>query len=258
MVLDALRAYFQLASGVTEESRQRAVAAARSVLAQTPSVDAGPTGQLHQQVAALAEDLMVTSRANRELLLGLIRTEVERALSRLGIASADEVDALRRSVERLERLVREQRSPTAAAAADSAPGTAAARTAATGTAATSTVEPASKAGSRKRATPKTAAATTSTATKAGSVTKAAGPTVVSGTERPRARRASRPTDEASPSRRARQGPAAAASSTTTSPNTSSTKAAAQAHQTAPATTGAEAKRATEKTPSAAATPEDIT
>ena len=57
--------------------------------------------------AALAEDLVVTSRANRELLLGLIRTEVERTLSRLGIASADEVDTLRRSVERLERLVRE-------------------------------------------------------------------------------------------------------------------------------------------------------
>ena len=107
MVLDALRAYFQLASGVTEESRQRAVAAARSVLAQTPSVDAGSTGQLHQQVAALAEDLMVTSRANRELLLGLIRTDVERRCHGVGIASADEVDALRRSVERLERLFRD-------------------------------------------------------------------------------------------------------------------------------------------------------
>ena len=47
MVLDALRAYLQLASGVTEESRQRAVAVARSVLAQTPSVDSGATGQLH-------------------------------------------------------------------------------------------------------------------------------------------------------------------------------------------------------------------
>ena len=117
MVLDALRAYLQLASGVTEESRQRAIAVARSVLAQTPSVDSGATGQLQQQVAALAEDLVVTSRANRELLLGLIRTEVERTLSRLGIASADEVDTLRRSVERLERLVREQRSPTVDAAA---------------------------------------------------------------------------------------------------------------------------------------------
>ena len=144
MVLDALRAYLQLASGVTEESRQRAIAVARSVLAQTPSVDSGATGQLQQQVAALAEDLVVTSRANRELLLGLIRTEVERTLSRLGIASADEVDTLRRSVERLERLVREQRSPTVdAAAAKPAP--------------------------RKRSTTKTAAATPSTATKAGSV-----------------------------------------------------------------------------------------
>ncbi len=184
MVLDALRAYLQLASGVTEESRQRAVAAARSVLAQTPSVDTGATGQLQQQVAALAEDLVVTSRANRELLLGLIRTEVERTLSRLGIASADEVDTLRRSVERLERLIREQRSPTGdAAAARPAP--------------------------RKRVTTKTAAAAPSTSTKAGSVTKTAGATVESGMERPRARRASRPAESAASTGPARRAAAAA-------------------------------------------------
>jgi hypothetical protein len=180
MVLDALRAYLQLASGVTEESRQRAVAVARSVLAQTPTVDSGATGQLQQQVAALAEDLVVTSRANRELLLGLIRTEVERTLSRLGIASADEVDTLRRSVERLERLVREQGSQTGDATAAARPGP------------------------RKRATKKTAAATPSTSTKAGSVTKTAGATVESGTERPRARRASRaaaPAASTDPARR---------------------------------------------------------
>jgi hypothetical protein len=186
MVLDALRAYLQLASGVTEESRQRAVAVARSVLAQTPSVDSGATGQLQQQVAALAEDLVVTSRANRELLLGLIRTEVERTLSRLGIASADEVDTLRRSVERLERLVREQGSHAGDAATAARPGP------------------------RKRAATKTAAATPSRSTKAGSVTKTAGATVESGTERPRARRASRaaaPAASAGPARRTQAGPA---------------------------------------------------
>ena len=212
MVLDALRAYLQLASGVTEESRQRAVAAARSVLAQTPSVDSGATGQLQQQVAALAEDLVVTSRANRELLLGLIRTEVERTLSRLGIASADEVDTLRRSVERLERLVREQRSPTddAAAAAKPAP--------------------------RKRATTKTAAATPSTSTKAGSVTKSASATVESGTERPRARRASRaaaPAASADPARRTQAGPAPTTSAAETTAAEATTFKTTTAETTTP-------------------------
>jgi hypothetical protein len=110
MVLDVLRGYVQLVSGVTEEPRQRAAAAARSMLAQAGSAEASTSGQFQQQVAAVAEELVITSRANRELLLGLIRTEVERALGRLGIASADEVHALQRSVDRLERLIRSQQA----------------------------------------------------------------------------------------------------------------------------------------------------
>ena len=139
MVLDALRGYFQLASGVTEEPRQRAAAAARSLLAQGGDADTGVPGQLQQQVAALAEELVVTSRANRELLLGLIRTEVERALARLGIASADDVENLRRSVERLERLVREQQSSAGQPAGTAGSGKAATKKTATKKAATKNV-----------------------------------------------------------------------------------------------------------------------
>lgn len=200
MVLDALRGYLQLASGVTEESRQRAAAAARSLLAQGGDADSGGPGQLHQ-VAALAEELMVTSRANRELLLGLIRTEVERALSRLGIATADEVEALRRSVERLERLVREQRSPAETGAGESMP--AAASRAETAAARPTTKKATSKKATSKKAPPRspaTRAAGTGTSTVAGSETESPAATVVSGTSTSRGRRAAGPTGEETPAR----------------------------------------------------------
>jgi hypothetical protein len=189
MVLDALRGYLQLASGVTEEPRQRAAAAARSLLAQGGDPGTGGPGQLHQ-VTALAEELVVTSRANRELLLGLIRTEVERTLSRLGIATADEVEALRRSVERLERLMREQRSPAETGAGESRP------------AAASREEAVATRPTTKKATPRAAArsprtrtAGTGTSTVAGSQSESPAGTVMSGTSTSRARRAAGPTDE---------------------------------------------------------------
>jgi polyhydroxyalkanoate synthesis regulator phasin len=194
MVLDALRGYLQLASGVTEESRQRAAAAARSLLSQGGDADTGGPGQLHQ-VAALAEELMVTSRANRELLLGLIRTEVERTLSRLGIATADEVEALRRSVERLERLVREQRSPAETGAGESLPAAAASEE-------TAAKRPTTKKATSKAAprSPATRAAGTGTSTVAGLETESPAGTVVSGTSTSRGRRTAGPTGEKAPAR----------------------------------------------------------
>jgi polyhydroxyalkanoate synthesis regulator phasin len=54
------------------------------------------------QVQAIAGELVATSRANREALIGLIRYEIDRALGRLGLATADEVAALRAQVHALE------------------------------------------------------------------------------------------------------------------------------------------------------------
>jgi hypothetical protein len=190
MVLDALRGYLQLASGITEEPRQRAAAAARSLLTQGDSVEAAMPGHLQQQVSALAEELVITSRANRELLLGLIRTEVERTLARLGIASADEVHALRRSVERLERLVRAQQAAAEGDERGETTPTSQARRAGRTAAAAPKKE--------KKTPPTTTAATTSAAsrarTSAGTRSRATTAGQMSSTG---SRRASRPAGEAS-------------------------------------------------------------
>jgi len=105
MVLDALRGYLQLANGLTDVTRQRALAAAKQLMDQGGGVVGGAVGgvPVAKQVQALAEDLVATSRNNRDLLVGLVRTEVDRAVSRFGLVSVDELAGMARKVERLER-----------------------------------------------------------------------------------------------------------------------------------------------------------
>jgi polyhydroxyalkanoate synthesis regulator phasin len=98
-VRDALKGYLSLAGGVTAVTRQRARAAARALQEQS--------GTRADQVSALAEDLRAQSRANREAVTALVRYEVDRALGRMGLASADEVAELSARVRVLEARLRE-------------------------------------------------------------------------------------------------------------------------------------------------------
>jgi polyhydroxyalkanoate synthesis regulator phasin len=74
------------------------------------------------QVAGLAGDLMEWSRRNRDRLLELIRREVRKQIARAGVATKDEVDALKRRIRELEREAR-----TAAASATRKPRSTAAK-----------------------------------------------------------------------------------------------------------------------------------
>lgn len=106
MVLDGLRGYLQLASGLTDVTRERALAAAKNLVAQgEASVGAVLPDNARAQVAAVTDDLIATSRANRALLVNLVRGEVERAVARLGLVSAAELDAANRRARRLEDRV---------------------------------------------------------------------------------------------------------------------------------------------------------
>lgn len=106
MVRDALRGYLGLASGLTEVTVGRATTAAKALVAQGEATA--------EQVSALADDLVETSRRNREAVATLVRYEVEQALRRLGLAPADEVVNLTDRVRRLEATVRELRAELAA------------------------------------------------------------------------------------------------------------------------------------------------
>jgi len=60
-------------------------------------------GQGRDQVTKTAKDLLDWSTKNRERLADLVRSEVRSQMKSLGVASRDEVDALRKRVRELER-----------------------------------------------------------------------------------------------------------------------------------------------------------
>jgi polyhydroxyalkanoate synthesis regulator phasin len=106
MVLDGLRGYLQLASGLTDVTRERAIAAARALVAQgEASVGAVVPDSVKAQVSSLTDDLLTTSRANRDLLRHLVRGEVERAVGRVGLVSAQDLASAGRRLDRVERRV---------------------------------------------------------------------------------------------------------------------------------------------------------
>jgi hypothetical protein len=120
-VLDALRGYVQLATGLTEVTVARAREAAAAVIAQgieLAAVRDVPGGDqatdaakvAATQVQGLADDLLETSKANREMLVGLVRTEVDRAAGRMGFVREEELAAVRRHVARLESQLVDIRS----------------------------------------------------------------------------------------------------------------------------------------------------
>lgn len=103
---DALRAYLELALGVTEASRKRATKVIESLVGKGGEF-VGKGGVTAKQVQALAAELVTTSTANREALANLVRFEVDRALGAVGLATADEVDDLTNRVRDLERQLGE-------------------------------------------------------------------------------------------------------------------------------------------------------
>ncbi|MEV6271482.1 phasin family protein [Kribbella sp. NPDC051936] len=117
MVLDALRGYVQLASGLTEVTKQKAQTAAKALLQQT-GADA-----LTSRVSELADEIVATSKSNRQLLQAIVANEVEGAVARLGFVRSEEVAALTRRVKALETELAEAHAAASerAAAEQSAP-----------------------------------------------------------------------------------------------------------------------------------------
>jgi polyhydroxyalkanoate synthesis regulator phasin len=118
---DAWRAYVDLALGLTETSRKRAMKVAKKLV--------GRGGATAEQLQTMAEDLVKTSSANREALVRLVRFELDRNLGRVGLATAEEVSQLTARVRELEEELRDARAAVGTAAAAVGPELAAANSA---------------------------------------------------------------------------------------------------------------------------------
>ena len=126
-MLDALRSYAALASGLTEATATKAREVAGALVEQALALT-GKGTDLTGQVTDLADDLLETGKENREALTQLVRAEVDRAIGRVGFVREDELAALRRHVQRLEQELGQVRdrapasgAPTASAPTASAP-----------------------------------------------------------------------------------------------------------------------------------------
>jgi len=97
-VIDSLRTYVTLVTGVTEATAAKAKEVASGLLDQGFARVSGT-----ESVQALADDVLSASEANRAMLVELIRSEIDKAAARVGFVREDELAALRARVERLER-----------------------------------------------------------------------------------------------------------------------------------------------------------
>ncbi len=95
---DAWHAYVELALGLTDTSRKKAMKIVQQV--------AGKGGATAEQL----QDLVNQGMANREAMTRMIRVELDRALARVGLATMDEVDELSRRVRELETELRVART----------------------------------------------------------------------------------------------------------------------------------------------------
>jgi len=111
-MLNDLRGYLQLANGLSDVTRAKAKEIAMELVNQGIALST-KAPDIKGQVQELADDLLSTSRNNREMLLGLVTSEVDRAVSRMGFVREDELAAVRRHVQRLEKEIAELKNATA-------------------------------------------------------------------------------------------------------------------------------------------------
>jgi hypothetical protein len=114
MAFEAVRGYLQLASGLGELTKARALEAAQGLLA-LPGAD--EVGKRAKQVSMLADQLLEAAKANRAGLIELVRAEVDSALGRSDLARRADLEAARATIVGLAREVDELRASLTAAAA---------------------------------------------------------------------------------------------------------------------------------------------
>jgi polyhydroxyalkanoate synthesis regulator phasin len=107
MGFESVRGYVQLASGLGELTRARATEVAQGLLS-SPRV--GVAKGKAAQVGALAEELMAAATINREHLNALVRSEVDAAVTRLGLVPAAKLEESQAETSRLRRELASLRS----------------------------------------------------------------------------------------------------------------------------------------------------
>ena len=102
MAFESVRSYIQLASGLGEMTRARAMEAAQGLLS-LPGAD--EVTRRAVRASTLADQLLEAAKANRANLLALVQHEVESALKRADVARVADVRAAQLTVSALAKEI---------------------------------------------------------------------------------------------------------------------------------------------------------
>ena len=119
MAFESVRSYVQLASGLGEMTRAKAMDAAQGLLA-LPGAD--EVTRRAVRASTLADQLLEAARANRASLLTLIQGEVEAALKRADVARVADVDAARATLTAVTKEIADLRATLVATGASAVAG----------------------------------------------------------------------------------------------------------------------------------------
>lgn len=192
MAFESIRGYVELASGLGDLTKARAKDAAHGLLS-LPVAGITTGGKVALQAGSLADELLAAATANRSNLTALVRSEVDIAVSRLGLVSVQRLEEAEAEAARLRVEVARLRSttPNSSARHSAAPDSASPKAGSAKSASPRTGSPRSasqRTTSAKSATPKSTApkttAKTAVATKS-TAKKAVAPAVSSTSASPR-------------------------------------------------------------------------
>lgn len=88
-----------------------------ALIAQGISLGSKQPADVAATVQQAADDLVALSKTNRDLLIDMIRSEVDKAVGRMGFVREDELAALRARLEKLEKQVASQSTSASTSAA---------------------------------------------------------------------------------------------------------------------------------------------
>jgi hypothetical protein len=114
MAFESVRSYLQLASGLGEMTRARAMEAAQGILS-LPGAD--EVTRRAVQASALADQLLEAARSNRDSLVALVQGEVETAIARADVARVADLEAARAALAAVAQEVAELRATVLATGA---------------------------------------------------------------------------------------------------------------------------------------------
>jgi hypothetical protein len=117
MSFESVRPYVQMASGLSELAQARAMEAAQGLLS-LPATGIATGTKVASHAIDLADVMLATVAANRSNLTGLVRREMEVAISTVGLVPAQRLEEVQAEAARLRRENAQLRRGTMQAGAE--------------------------------------------------------------------------------------------------------------------------------------------